>query len=186
VNQEQKKKLIIIAGLTGFLVILPILVISFIASSKKKDQTAVRGKGANFAVIDGQFQDKICQTSFTYPDDWIVSELKLPLSQDPLSQAVFDQPAGNNQPAKNSILSYLCFDASQYTIDQFLTGVVLGSGETIRLGGNLEWQRNGNFAYTVSQNKLIIFQMFFTKYDIKPEAGYEEAFLGIIESVKFF
>jgi len=70
VNQEQKKKLIIIAGLIGFLVILPILVISFIASSKKKDQTTVRGKGANFAVIDGQFQDKICQTSFTYPDEF--------------------------------------------------------------------------------------------------------------------
>jgi len=136
-------------------------------------------------VLTGQkeskeYSDDICKVKFGYPKSWTKSGLVLPLPQEPLSQATFDELE------KKSIFSYICYDAKNYSFSQFLTYNQFGSGgvENIDAGG-VKWQRVGNFIYTTQNNKLIIFEMFFTKYDLKPEPGYEETFLNILKTVQF-
>ena len=124
---------------------------------------------------DGTFQDKICSVSFKIPKDWQKSSTKLPLPQPPLTQAVFDE---NN---KKSIFSYICYD-DKYSFDQFNDSTDL-KPEGIRVN-NIDFTRVGNFVYFNRNNKLIIFQMFFTKNDIKPEAGYEEKLGAILGSIR--
>ena len=178
---DLNKKLLIIAGLAiGFIFIVILLIASTSNKQGKENQT---GKEITFVAQNGQYQDKICNLTFPYPNHWVISEIELPLAKEALSQAVFNQPAGNNQPTKNSILSYFCYSAQEYTAQQLLGEIFSGTTEQITFN-NYEWHRNGNFIYTTINDKLIIFQMFFTKYDIKPKPGYEETFLEIIENVK--
>lgn len=154
------------------------------------------GKGKNISsdlsldqkrtlATDGKYQDKICGISFNYPKNWIKSDIRLPLPRKPLSQATFNELAKGSLPPKNSICSLICYDAKKYSFDQFISQSPFSQGgETISVD-NTQWQRLGNFTYTVKNEKLYIFQMFFTKYDLKPEAGYEAVFLNIIKSVRF-
>ncbi|MDP3995780.1 MAG: hypothetical protein Q8P74_00835 [bacterium] len=167
-----KKKTIYII-LVGLLILILILVFG-------------RGKegGEEEEIIDhkivGEYSDNVCKVKFGYPKSWTKSSLVLPLPQEPLSQATFDEPG------KNSIFFYICYNARSYSFSQFLKINPFSSGgiEELNVGG-IKWQRVGNFIYTTQNNKLIIFEMFFTKYDLKPEPEYEETFLNIIKSVQF-
>jgi hypothetical protein len=108
----------------------------------------------------------------------------LPLPQKPLSQIIFDEPASGNNKAKNSIFSYVCYDSSKYSFDQFVEGDDLSQKkESVSIGQN-NWTRIGTFMSTVINGKLIILQMFFTKYDMNPQNQYEGAFLKIAQSFK--
>lgn len=133
----------------------------------------------------GKYQDEICGVSFAYPEHWVRSDIRLPLPQEPLSQVTFNEPGSENKPAKNSILSYICYDAGKYSFDQFVGQNTLGQQTEVISVGQTKWQRVGNFIYTTRNDKLLILQMFFTKYDLNPETGYEETFLQIIKSVRF-
>lgn len=128
----------------------------------------------------GRYTDKTCGISFDYPKNWLISNTKLPLSQKPLAEAVFNEAGG-----KNSIMFFICFDAKKYSFDQFMANNLFSQNQTEMItNGNIKWQRVGNFAYTVKNDKLIIFQMFFTKYDLKPKDNYEQIFLDILKSVQ--
>lgn len=121
-------------------------------------------------------QDKVCNVTFAVPTGWSQSVSKLPLPQAPLSQIVFDE---NN---KKSIFSYICYD-SKYSFDQFIGDNTDLKGEPFKVGV-IDFTRVGNFVYFTKQNKLIILQMFFTKNDINPVAGYEEKLQAILASIK--
>jgi len=157
-----RKKLVYII-LAGLLILVLILVFS---------------KGKEGGV--GEYYDDICQVKFGHPESWTKSDLVLPLPQKPLSEATFDEPG------KKSIFSYICYDARYYSFGQFIQYSAVGSSgiEEINAEG-IKWQRVGNFIYTTQNNKLIILEMFFTKYDLKPEPGYEETFLNILKTVQF-
>jgi len=135
--------------------------------------------------VSGKYKDNVCDVSFNYPKNWVKSDVGLSLSPDPLSYAVFNEPAKGNSSPKNSIFSFVCYDAKKYSFDQFVAQNTFSQeqAETISVGSK-KWQRLGNFIYIMSDDKLYIFQMFFTKYDLRPESGYEEIFLDIIKSVK--
>jgi hypothetical protein len=134
------------------------------------------------------YKDAACGVSFSYPKYWKKSGTVLPLPQKPISQAVFDEPVtDSNLKPKNSVFSFVCFDGKKYSFDQFYSADLSDQSKsgTINSGGII-WQRIGNFVYTTTPGgKLIIFQMFFTKYDFKPEAGYEEVYMTIVRSVRF-
>ena len=141
-------------------------------------------------VLTGQkelkeYSDDICKVKFNYPRNWLKSDITLPLPQEPLSQVTFDEPAQKDSPPKNSILSYICYDAKNYSFSQFIEQSPFGSQTEIINLEETKWQRVGNFIYTTQNNKLIILEMFFTKYDLKPEPGYEETFLNILKTVQF-
>lgn len=134
----------------------------------------------------GKYSDEICKISFKYPKDWTKSNLILPLPQKPLSEATFNEPAKGSLPPKNSILSFICYDAKKYSFDQFVGQNSLSQGQAEVLNaGSVRWQRADNFVYATKGDKLLIFEMFFTKYDLKPEPGYENIFIDIIKSVQF-
>jgi hypothetical protein len=134
------------------------------------------GSGNN---ASGKYTDKTCSVSFDYPKSWLISNTKLPLSQTPLAEVVFNEADG-----KNSIMSFICFDAKTYSFDQFIADSPFGQNQTETMTiGDLKWQREGSFTHTVKNNKLLIFQMFFTKYDLKPKDGYEQILLDILKSV---
>lgn len=125
------------------------------------------------------YTEPVCGISFNHPALWKQSAAKLPLPQPPLSQVIFDEPG------KNSLFSFVCYDGSKYTFDQFITDS--GSDfkkESLTVGG-LSWTRAGNYIYTTQNNKLYILQMFFTKYDMEPEIQYENTFMDILKSVRF-
>jgi len=105
----------------------------------------------------------------------------LPLPQKPLSQIIFDEPVSGSNKAKNSIFSYICYDSSKYSFDQFVEGDQ--NKENVSFG-QTNWTRAGTYMSTVKNGKLIIFQMFFTKYDMNPQSQYEGIFLNIAKSLK--
>jgi len=181
----------------GVLIIIVLLFVIFILIKKSKDNT----KNNNFSstnlslsdniisgqksVIDGKYKDKTCNVSFDYPKNWVVSNVEPSFSQKPLSVVVFNEPAKGNLPPKNSIFSFVCYDAKKYSFDQFVAQSPLSQEQVETMSvGSIKWQRLGNFIYTTSDDNLYIFQMFFTKYDLRPESGYEEIFLDIVKSVE--
>ena len=173
----------------GVFVIILVLIVVFLVGSGKKEErvndlSSQLSSGTNLSL--GKYQDKVCSFSFNYPKNWVKSDINLPLPQKPLSQVTFNEPTQKNSPPKNSILSYICYDAKKYSFEQFVAQNPLASGqiETMNIGG-VAFQRMGNFVYATRNDKLYIFQMFFTKYDLKPQAGYEEIFLNIVKSVQF-
>lgn len=135
-------------------------------------------------LSNGQYQDAICNVTFNIPSNWHRAEQKLPLAQPALSSVTFNQVASQTSKAKNSIMSFICYSATEYTFDQlFSFNSSQGQIVSQTIGGQ-KWSRVGSFAYTTKNGKLLIFQMFFTKYDLKPEMSYEEEFLKILGSVK--
>ncbi|MDP2586026.1 MAG: hypothetical protein Q8P29_04060 [Candidatus Levybacteria bacterium] len=133
-------------------------------------------------IGNGNYRDTVCNFSFNYPSNWKKSSSNLPLPQKPLSQIIFDEPASGNNNVKNSIFSYVCYDSSKYSFDQFVEGDDLSQKkESVSIGKN-NWTRIGTFMSTVTNGKLIILQMFFTKYDMSPQNQYEDAFLNIAKS----
>ncbi len=122
------------------------------------------------------FQDKVCNISFSIPAGWSQSATKLPLPQAPLAQIVFDENS------KKSIFSYICY-SDKYTFSQFIGDSTNLSAEPLKIGG-IDFNRVGNFVYFNKGNKLIVLQMFFTKNDINPIAGYEEKLQVIMASIK--
>lgn len=148
----------------------------FLSTNLSLDNNKTSGQKTD---INEKHKDKTCSVSFDYPKNWLISNTKLPLSQKPLSEAIFNEPGG-----KNSILVFICYDAKKYSFDQFIANNPLNQNQTETITtDNSKWQRVGNFAYTIKNNKLVIFQMSFTKYDLKPKVGYEEKFLDILRSV---
>jgi hypothetical protein len=187
--EDKSRQLIIFTGVC-FLTIafVGILVLVLINASKKGSSskylnlggTESSSIGAN-AAGNGEYKDSVCKVAFKYPKNWLKADRVLPLPQEPLASAVFDEPT------KNSLFSYLCFDANKYSFEQFISQSPLGQSQTESFSsGQTTWQRNGDFIYTTKNDKLIIFQMFFTKYDLKPETGYENTFLNLIKSVSFY
>ncbi|MDP3987692.1 MAG: hypothetical protein Q8P80_00950 [Candidatus Levybacteria bacterium] len=131
---------------------------------------------------NGSYKDTACNFSFNYPSNWRKSNSTLPLPQKPLSQVIFDEPASGSNGAKNSIFSYVCYDSSKYSFDQFVEGDDLSQKKENVSIGQTSWTRMGTFMSTVKNGKLIILQMFFTKYDMNPQSQYEDMFLNIIKS----
>ncbi len=171
-------RFIVVGGCIILGLILVIIIILFLGNKKDKsfaDNNLPLNNVVAGSNNGGSFQDKICGISFKIPKEWIKSSTKLPLPQVPLAQAVFDE---NN---KKSIFSYICYD-EKYSFGQFNENTEL-KPEVVSLGGT-DFTRVGNFVYFNKNNKLIIFQMFFTKNDVKPEAGYEEKLMVILGSVK--
>jgi hypothetical protein len=171
-------RFIVVGGCIILGLVLVIIVILFLGNKKDKS-LADNNLSLNSIAVGsnngGSFQDKICGISFKIPKEWIKSSTKLPLPQVPLAQAVFDE---NN---KKSIFSYICYD-EKYSFGQFNENTEL-KPEVVSLG-DTDFTRVGNFVYFNKNNKLIIFQMFFTKNDVKPEKGYEEKLMVILGSVK--
>jgi len=133
-------------------------------------------------VGNGSYRDATCNFSFNYPSNWKKSSSSLPLPQKPLSQIIFDEPASGNNKANNSIFSYICYDSSKYSFDQFVEGDDLSlKKENVSIGQS-NWTRIGTYMSTVINGKLIILQMFFTKYDMNPQNQYEDTFLKIAQS----
>lgn len=173
--------------LVVFLVFVLIGVFALVSGKKQSSQFGKNIFDTTKSGSAGEYSDEICKISFKYPKDWTKSNLILPLPQKPLSQATFNEPAKGSLPPKNSILSFICYDAKKYSFDQFMSQSPLSQGQTEVLNvGSTRWQRAGNFIYTTKGDKLLIFEMFFTKYDLKPESGYEKAFLDIVKSIRFF
>ncbi len=165
------------------LAVLMILIIVIFASlnNRKKNSFSsqnvsldnLTGSGGG-VVKGGKFSDSVCGISFDLPAGLTKSLTKLPLPQEPLSEAVFDEAANK------SVFSYICYDG-KYTFDQFSGSSDL-KVEQINVDG-AAFSRAGNFVFFNKNNKLIIFQMFFTKNDVEPRNGYEEKLLGILRSL---
>lgn len=171
---ENKKQRIIIFFTVCFLILILGVGLIFVLRkpSKIKSSTA------------GEYRDEVCRIAFKYPQNWLKAERVVSLPQKPLAVAVFDEPSQGKKAAKNSLFSYFCFDARKYSFEQFI-GQTFLKPETFSTA-QANWQRIGNFIFTTKNDKLIIFQMFFTRYDLKPEVGYEDAFLNLVESTNFF
>ena len=130
-----------------------------------------------------EYIDPICQVSFAYPANWQSSQRNIPLPGEPLHTITFDVPAKAPQVGQSAILSYICLDAKQYSFEQLLAGNSNLKPQVEGVGGK-QWQRLGSFAASTFDDKLLVFYMPFTKYDLKPRAGYEDVFLTILRSVK--
>lgn len=142
------------------------------------------GSGKQSSLSKGHYQDNTCGISFDIPQNWQESDQVPSLPQPALSAISFDQGASQTSTAKNSILSFICYDAAEYSFDQFLSQSPSQNQTASMTIGNQKWQRVGTFAYTTKGKYLLIFQMFFTKFDVKPEASYEQEFMKILGSVK--
>ncbi len=177
-KNKQNTRLVVIGGIIIAVLILAIILVAAKNLGDKPDKSS-REQGAK------RHQDQICNISFDYPAYWQKSNLKLPLPQEPLSQVTFNEPATQNGKPKNSIFSYICYDAQKYSFEELMEQSPLSKEEIVDVG-SVEWKRNGNFVYIAKKDKLLIFQMFFTKNDIKPQKGYEDIYLQIIGSVSFF
>lgn len=150
------------------------------------EENLLSGQNQGLSLSSEKYLDEICKISFSYPKNWIKSDLKLPLPQEPLSQVTFNEPQSGDKLPKNSIFSFICYDGQKYSFDQFLEQNPFSQGQTESLEtGGVKWQRVGNFFHATKDDKLFIFEMFFTKYDLKPEAGYEETFLEIMRTIRF-
>lgn len=176
---KKDSKFVVVGIFIIFGLILLIIIILPLSKNEKKSFNNVNLSLNKTTVItsgkNDVFQDKICNLSFKVPGNWQKSLTKLPLPQPPLTQAVFDE---NN---KKSIFSYICYD-EKYSFNQFNDSTDL-KPEGIRVN-NVDFTRVGNFVYFNKNNKLVIFQMFFTKNDIKPETGYEEKLMAVLGSIK--
>lgn len=189
-NLEKQQKTYLVAVASGVVVFIVVLIVILIF----KSQNSVDSGGNNSSVSLSEsfknqakgglkpYQDPKCKVNFSYPDNWELSSLKLPLPQKPLSAVTFDELTQTGSPKKNSIFSYICYDAKKYSFNDLVPLDIQEEAMTI---GNTKWKRKSNFVYTIHNDKLLIFQMFFTKNDIKPLSGYEELFIKIIQSVKY-
>lgn len=179
-----------------FVLGLVLIVVLFFAaaiiffSEQKNNKESIKTQGplslGNVQNSSGNtYKDPVCGMSFNYPSIWKQSRAKLPLPQIPLSQIVFDEPAIKGSQARNSLFSFICYDGAKYSFDQFMAdGGSDLKKESLNVGG-LSWIRAGNYIYTTQNNKLYILQMFFTKYDMRPETQYENTFMDILKSVRF-
>jgi len=173
----------------GGIAVIFILIIAIIALAKMGQNKKTNNLPTNQLLLNSKvtsstgsvkYEDKKCSISFNYPKEWQKSDIKLPLPGEPISQITF------NETGKNSIFSFICFDAKKYTFEQFIAKDTVNSGQIgSMVVGDVTFQRSGNFVYATKNNKLFIFQMFFTKYDLTPQSGYEEIYMNIIKSVKF-
>lgn len=187
-KKNQEAQFIVIGGVIITILVLAIIIlVASKSSGKKAEENQQLSLGSNIkgqqVNTSGKFKDKKCKVSFSYPSYWKKSDIKLPLPQKPLSQVTFDEPATEDGKPKNSIFSFICYDSQEYSFKEFMGQNPFSKEETMSVG-SLKWKRNGNFVYTIKNNRLIIFQMFFTKNDIKPISGYEELYLKIIKSVQ--
>jgi len=178
VNKDDSRFIVVGIFIIGGLILL-ILVVAFINKDMEKSSinSANISLDKTVDVIGNKnniYQDKICNLSFKIPNNWQKSLTKLPLPQEPLVQTVFDEGG------KKSVFSYICYD-DKYSFDQFNNNSDL-KPEQIKVN-NIDFTRVGNFVYFNRGDKLIIFQMFFTKNDIEPVAGYEEKLLAILQSI---
>ena len=140
--------------------------------------------GQTYTSSGGKYQDSTCRVSFDVPKNWVKSDLRLPLIPPPVSQVTFDEPGSGAAPLKKSIFSFICYDSTQYSQERFLSdlGATQNSGETVTVGAD-SWNRQGNYFYTTKNGKLLVLQMFFTKYDFQPNSAYENIFQQILNSI---
>jgi len=172
----------------GTIAVTFLIILAIIFLAKKGNNSPGNNVSSQLGKAEpgnGIYQDNACNVRFAYPAHWKLSNIKLPLPQNSISQVVMDEPGTLNAPAKNSIFSYICYDGTKYSFDQFFTGDGINSNKETFAVGQVTWTRNGNYIYANHKGKLLIFQMFFTKYDMKPETRYEEIFMNILKSCNF-
>jgi len=175
---KSEKMVLKIGGGVIFVLIVVILILSGLNRQKEKAKgnymsLESRPVASEVGVKNGKFSDSICGISFEVPAGMSQSSTTLPLPQEALSQAVFDETANK------SVLSYICYDG-KYTFDELNESS--GNSEQVTVG-NKTFSRKGNFVYFNKGDKLIIFQMFFTKNDLNPKSGYEEKLQKLLASV---
>lgn len=160
------------------------LVVALVAMVGLAVVIVVRNKGADGGLGTNRYVSGECGVEFEYPKNWVKSDIKLSLPQEPLSQVVFDETVGGAM-SKKSLFSLFCYDASKYSFDQFFGGDAIGKEMMgVATTESLRWERVGNFAYAIKGDKLLIAQMFFTKFDLKPQNGYEQTFMSILNSMR--
>ncbi len=174
---KTEKKFLIIGGVVIFVLIIFILILVGLNKNKGKASNYLslenKVSSGKISVESGKFSDSTCGISFEVPAGMSQSSTTLPLPQEALSQAVFDETANK------SVLSYICYDG-KYTFDELNESS--GNSEQVTVG-NKTFSRKGNFVYFNTGDKLIIFQMFFTKNDLNPKSGYEEKLQKLLGSV---
>jgi len=160
------------------------LVVALVAIVGLAVVIVARNKGVGGGLGSNRYVSSECGVEFEYPRNWVRSDIRLSLPQEPLAWVVFDEMVGEIVE-KRSLFSLFCYDASKYSFEQFFGGDAIGR----EMGGgvtteSLKWERVGNFAYTIKEDKLLIAQMFFTKFDLKPQNGYEQTFMNILSSMR--
>ncbi|OQA83234.1 MAG: hypothetical protein BWY29_00448 [Microgenomates group bacterium ADurb.Bin238] len=160
------------------------LVVALVAMVGLAVVIVARSKGVGGGLGSNRYVSSECGVEFEYPKNWVRSDIKLSLSQEPLAQVVFDEMVGG-VVEKRSLFSLFCYDASKYSFEQFFGGDVIGKEMRGAVTTeSLKWERVGNFAYTIKGDRLLIVQMFFTKFDLKPQNGYEQTFMSILNSMR--
>ena len=187
VKARSHEKWAIVGLVVGLGLFFALLIVVSLAAFRQKDSTLGQNNNLSLAALETtserqKYNDPTCQVSFTYPANWQTSHTTVPLPGTSLHAVTFDGPAKAPQVGQETILSYICLDAKQYSFEQLLAGNSNLKPQMQSIG-NQQWQRLGSFAASTFGDKLLVFYMPFTKYDLKPRPGYEEVFLSILQSV---
>ncbi|HMN11524.1 MAG TPA: hypothetical protein PKD55_04285 [Bellilinea sp.] len=171
----------------GLILFFALLIVVSLTAFRQEDSTLGQNKNLPLVALETsserqKYSDPTCQVSFAYPANWQIGQTAIPLPGAPLHAVTVDGPAKAPQVGQSAILSYICLDAKQYTLEQLLAGNSNLKPQVEKIGGK-QWQRLGSFAASTFGDKLLVFYMPFTKYDLKPRPSYEEVFLSILQSV---
>jgi len=184
---SSQEKWVIIGGVFGLSVFLGLLITAAISlfRPERSNSTAKHNLPQNVLEASSErleYSDPVCQVNFIYPGNWQASQTAVPLPGKPLHAVTFGGQAKVPYASQPAVLSYICLDAKQYSFEQLVGNSNLKS--QVEAIGNHQWQRFGSFAATIIEDKLIVLYMPYTRYDLKPRAGYEDVFLTILQSVK--
>jgi len=187
VKPRSRKKWAIVSVAVGLVLFFALIIAISFTAFRQKHSKPEPNKNLPLAALETTSQrqtysDPTCQVNFTYPANWQIGETTIPLPGAPLHAVTFDGPAKAPQVGQATILSYICLDAKQYTLEQLLAGNSNLKPQVEGVGGK-QWQRLGSFAASTFGDKLLVFYMPFTKYDLKPRPCYEEVFLSVLQSV---
>lgn len=174
-------------AVVGLILFFALLIVVSLTAFRQKDSKPGQNNSLSLAALETtserqKYSDPTCEVSFVYPANWQISQTAMPLPGTPLHAATFDGPAKAPQVGQSAIMSYICLDAKQYTLEQLLAGNTNLKPQMQSIGDK-QWQRLGSLAASTFGDKLLVFYMPFTKYDLKPRPGYEDVFLTILQSV---
>lgn len=187
VKSRSHEKWAIVGVVVGLGLFFALLIVVSLSAFRQKDSTPGQNNNLSLAALETTserqiYSDSTCRVSFVYPANWQISQTAMPLPGTPLHAATFDGPAKAPQVGQSAIMSYICLDAKQYTLEQLLAGNSSLKPQMHSVGDK-QWQRLGSLATFTFDDKLLVFYMPFTKYDLKPRPGYEDVFLTILQSV---
>lgn len=184
---RNRDKWMIAGAVLGSLLFLILIIVASFTAFRQKDSAPGQTRNLPLAAVETsserlEYRDPTCHVRFTYPANWPLSQTAIPLPGTPLHTVTFDGPVKPPRVGQSAILSYLCLDAKLYSFEQLLAGSSNFKPQVEVVGGK-QWQRLGSFAATTLDDKLLVFYMPFTKYDLKPRPSYEEVFLTFLQSV---